>query len=422
MSIVHPNPLEVAAADAILEDSPTEVVMDDIVASTTAINEASDQVSEISRNVEELGNAAVSVEAFSTQFLDKVSCENWSPKMAHQYQIGMESILKACGVNVPPSVYCASFEAAGVTQTNEENRNETKGKSEGVIKRLWASFLEMLTKLWDNIQNFTAFLGVSAGKMRKVAGNLKARVTKAKVDGLVAPEDHKVSGAWASYLADDIGGGASAVHGDPAAALHKMSEKAIGFSTAWHDNYLKAVTEMAEGNFASMDTSGSGDALQSLNDSLKELLSPVISKYNGAWPGGYTVLVQRNPQHLDRFDLKVTHKPERGIEADVLSFAQINTVANEIQIIARAVDDEMRNLQKGKAKIEAVKRKMETAIKGGEKPINGNVLKLASALTSDLMTGPRKVLPMLTTACSKAAQHCDASLRVYKAPGKAAAK
>lgn len=419
MSIVHPNPLEVAAADAILEDSPTEVVMDDIVASTTAIKEASDEVSEISRNVEELGNAAASVESYTTRFLDQISAENWNPRVAHQYEIGMKAILRTCGVSVPAEVFCASFEAAGVTQTNEENRAETKTKSEGVVKRLWASFLEMLTRLWDNIQNFTAFLGQSSGKIRKLCDNLNARVVKAQSDGLVKVDNNKLTGQWGSYLAMELGGGASVVHGDPIKALRTMQEKAIGFTTAWSDNYLKAMEEMAQGNFTSMDETGSGDALHSLNESLKELINPVISKYNGAWPGGYSFNVQRNPEHLDRFDIKIKAAPERGVEALALTLSQIKDVITELRTIAGEVDNEMKRMQKVKSQLDAIKKKMESAIKGGEKPINGQVLKLASALMSDVMVGPRKALPLLTGACTKAGQHCDASLRAMKKPSAA---
>jgi len=415
--IVHPNPLEVAAADAILEDSPTEVVMDDIVASTTAIVEASDQVNEISRNVEELGNAAASVESYTTRFLEQVSTENWNPRMAHQYEIGMRSILKTCGVAVPAEVFCASFEAAGKTQTNEENRNETKGKSEGVIKRLWASFLEMLTKLWDNIQNFTAFLGRSTGAMRKTAENLKARVTKAQADHLESKADKPLTGPWVSYLASHIGGGAQHIMTGPVQALKDMATKSLGFTKEWYTNYLNSVTEMAEGNFASMDQS-SHDDLHSLNESLKSLLSPALAKYNGDWRGGYVVLVQRNAEHLDRFEIKITSKPARDLEAKVLTLSEINETADEIKSIADDIDKEMKRFQAGKAEIDATKKKMETAIKGGEKPINGNVVKLASALMSDVMTGPRKVLPLLSGACSKAAQHCDASLKTFKAAAK----
>jgi len=415
MSIVHPNPLEVAAADAILEDSPTEVVMDDIAGSAAAIVEASDQVSEISRNVEELGDAAVSVENYVNRFLESVSVENWNPRIAHQYQIGMEAILNTCGVSVPPGVFCASFEAAGVSQTNEENREETKGKSEGVIKSLWRSFLEMLTRLWDNIQNFTAFLGKSTSGLRRAADNLKARVTKAKSDNLVSSTD-KLSGVWASYLAEDIGGGNS-INRPPVIALQKMAEKGIGFTTAWHASYLSAVTEMAEGNFASMDKGNS--SMKDLERSLGELLNPALAKYNGQWPGGYTMLVQRKPDHLDRFEIKIKHEPDRGIEPKRLELTAINDIATELRTIADSIDTEMKAMMDGKQKIDAVKRKMETAIKSGEKPINGNVVKLASALMSDMMTGPRKVLPLVTGACFNAIKHCNESLHTYKAAGKA---
>lgn len=411
MSVTHPNALEVAAAEATLEETPTEVVMDDIVASTASINEASDQVGEISRNVVDLGNAAASVENYVNRFLEQVSAESWNPRLAHQYQIGMESILKSCGVAVPASIFCASFEAAGVTETNEENRDKTKDKSEGVIKRLWTAFLEMISRLWDSVQNFTAFLGASTGKMRKMAENIKAQVTKAKNDGLSAKEDHYLEGKWSSYLVEDIGGGATKTTAFPPTALKNMAAKCIGFTKEWYDNYLNGVKEMAGGNFTSMASMDSGDLMAEV----ERLVNPKLKSYNGAWPGGYVVSVQRDKDHLDKFELSVKASPADAGKVKVMSLEDINLVADEIIEMAKLIDGEIARFQSGKKEIEAVKKKMESAIKGGEKPINAKVVSLAGSLMDGMMEGPRKVLPLLGRACVKAAQHAEASLKQYKA-------
>lgn len=411
MSIVHQNALEIAAADAILEDSPTEVVMDDIVESTAAMTTAADQVGEISRNVEEMSNVAASVENYTTRFLDQVSAESWTPRLAHQYQIGMEAILRTCGVAVPPGVYCASFEAAGVTQTNEENRSETKKKSEGVIKHLWNTFLEMITRLWDGIQNFVAFLGVSSKKLASLSENIKARVTKARAEKLVAKETTMKPGPWAVYLTEGIGGGGVAVRVDPVQAIHVMLARTSSFADEWYKNYLSAVKEMAGANFNTMASMNNGD----FEDELKRLLNPKLATFNGDWPGGYTVSVKRDPNHMDKFILDVKSGKHNLDKVAVLTFAQMEAVAHELSETAKYIAHEVARFQAGKAEIANVKKQMEAAIKGGEKPINSKVVSLAGSLMDGMMVGPRKVLPMLGNVCADAARHVNASFAEYSA-------
>lgn len=409
MSIVHQNALEIAAAEAVLEDSPTEVVMDDIVESTAAIQQAADQVGEISRNVEEMSNVAASVENYTTRFLEQVSAESWTPRLAHQYQVGMEAILRTCGVSVPTGVYCSSFEAAGVTQTNEENRSETKVKSESVIKRLWTTFLEMISRLWDGLQNFVAFLGASAGKLTKLSENIKARVTKARTEKQTAKESTMKSGAWAVYLTEGIGGGGVKVYADPIKAIHAMTAKSIGFTEEWYTNYLSSVKEMAAENFVSLGSVDTGD----LQAQLKRLLDPKLNTYNGDWPCGYVVSVKRDSNNLAKFILDVKSGKHDLEKVPVLTFDQMNSVAHEISETAKYITHEVARFQEGKAEIGKVKKMMETAIKSGEKPINSKVVSLAGSLMDNMMVGPRKILPLLGTCCVNAAKHVSASLDEY---------
>jgi len=411
MSIVHQNALEIAAAQAVLEDSPTEVVMDDIADSTTAIQQAADQVGEISRNVEEMSNVASSVENYTTRFLDQVSAESWTPRLAHQYQVGMEAILRTCGVSVPAGVYSASFEAAGVTQTNEENRSETKAKSESVIKRLWTTFLEMITRLWDGIQNFIAFLGVSSGKLTKLAENIKARVTKARAEKLSAKETTMKPGAWAVYLTEGIDGGGVAVRADPVKAIHAMTAKSIAFTEEWYDSYLSAVKEMAASNFVSLGAMDSAD----LNAELKRLLDPKLNTFNGDWPCGHVVTVKRDAEHINKFNLTVKSGKHSLEQVPVLTLEQMEHVASEIAATAKYIAHEVARFQAGKAEIGKVKAMMESAIKNGEKPINSKVVSMAGSLMDGMMEGPRKILPLLGGCCVDAAKHVSASLSQYSA-------
>jgi hypothetical protein len=411
MSIVHQNALEIAAAQAVLEDSPTEVVMDDIVDSTTAIQQAADQVGEISRNVEEMSNVASSVENYTTRFLEQVSAESWTPRLAHQYQVGMDAILRTCGVSVPAGVYAASFEAAGVTQTNEENRKETKGKSEGVIKRLWTSFLEMITRLWDGIQNFIAFLGASTGKLNKLADNIKARVTKARGERLTTTSHSMHPGPWSVYLTEGIGGRGVKIYSDPVKAIHAMTAKSIGFTEEWYKNYLDSVKAMAGANFASladMDDS-------SFDDEVKRLLNPKLASFNGDWPCGHSVSVDRDGSHPDKFILEVKSGKYDLTEVPLLTFDQMESVAHEIKETAKYITHEVSRFQSGKAEINTMKKMMESAIKNGEKPINSKVVSLAGSLMDGMMEGPRKILPLLGTCCVNAAKHVTESLTMYSA-------
>lgn len=410
--IVHPNPLEVAAAEATLTDAPTEVVMDDMVDSAKAINEASEQLGEISRNVEDLGNAAVSVESYMNNFLEAFSAENWSPRIAHQYQIGMEAILKATNSSAPSSMFCASFEAAGVTQTNEENRGETQAKSGNVVKRLWEAFLKLLQQLWDKTQDFITFFGASSGKLRKLASNLKARVATMRAGGQKWTYPAEVNaGPWASYL--------NGAPGNPSAALEGLASKAFHLSDTWYDTYLTAIRDVASRNLTSIGGAhpDASDA-KSIEEEIGNLLNPKLKELSGTWMGGYEVVVQRKEDILQDFEITVKRQAAASKNAKCMTFSQVQELAGTINEVAAMIEHEVSQMYKGRDTIKAVKAKMEAAIKGGEKPANSNALSVARDLVSGVLVGPRKVLPLVTNNCVMAAQHANASLSVFKKQAK----
>jgi hypothetical protein len=196
--IVHDDPLQQAADAMMLEENPTDVVIGEIAecVSDAAVSDA--EIAEGSRNVESIAEVTVSLESFVSDFMDRVPADNWNAKTARQYQLGVGNILRAADLPVPDAVFSASFESIGVHQTSFENRQETEGKSKGLLARMWEAFKAACAKLAEMLTGLMNNYGKTESAVYRMRDNLVSRQNQAA--GTLKKDKFDGAPKWAAYL------------------------------------------------------------------------------------------------------------------------------------------------------------------------------------------------------------------------------
>lgn len=174
---VHEDALQEAIAAAALVDAPVEQVELDVSNSTDDLNSASEELGAMSRQVDTAGGMVESLESFMDGFMSRVPEGEWTPAIARQYRVGIGAVLAAHGINADMDKVSASFESAGVSQTNDENRAENKEKTQGLIRRLYEALKAAVIALGKAIKNFVMGVDHSAETLQKTGESLKNQLT-----------------------------------------------------------------------------------------------------------------------------------------------------------------------------------------------------------------------------------------------------
>ena len=194
---VHEDALQQAVAQVAVEEYPAEAVEADLAEAASGLAEDSEQLTEISRQVVETGNVAESMESFMTAFMDRVPEGEWDQRTARQYRLGMTQILAAHGYSTDPNSVSASFESAGVTQTFDENRQESFEKSDGIISRLWEALKAAVVAMGQAIKRFAQGILNNSTVLRKAGQQLAKSVTATK--GEVPSGHFEGKPSWGTY-------------------------------------------------------------------------------------------------------------------------------------------------------------------------------------------------------------------------------
>lgn len=179
---VHNDALQAAVAEVELADNPTEQVEADIDNSADELNASSEELGSISRQVEKTGDMVASLENFMDGFMSRVPEGEWTPAIARQYRVGISSLMSAHGYAVDPDKISASFEDAGVKQTNDENRTENKEKTQGVISKLYEALKAALIAMGAAIKRFAGGLINNAKVLEQAGRNLQSQAGTLKSD------------------------------------------------------------------------------------------------------------------------------------------------------------------------------------------------------------------------------------------------
>lgn len=213
---VHEDALQEAIAAAALADTPTEAVDAELTASTDDLNAASEELGAMSRQVENVGGLHESMESFVFGFMDRVPEGEWDGRVSRQYRVGINALMNAHGYTTKPDAISASFESAGVSQTNDENRKENKDKATGLLGRLWEALKAALASLGKIIVSYGSKIINNGFVVSKAAKSLRNSLTVLKDE--VPSGDFEGKPAWGVYYQTKDGAASSAssiVHETP---------------------------------------------------------------------------------------------------------------------------------------------------------------------------------------------------------------
>lgn len=393
--IVHDDPLQQAADAMMLEENPTDVVIGEI-ADCIADASASDvEIAEGSRNVESIAEVTVSLESFVADFMERVPADNWNAKTARQYQLGVGNILRAADLPVPDAVFSASFESIGVHQTSFENRQETEGKSKGLLARMWEAFKAACAKLAEMLTGLMNNYGKSESAVYRMRDNLISRQNQAA--GTLKKDKFDGAPKWAAYLQT------TQKTLTPKQALDTATNFGKILSGDWVKMYAKlgaTVTDKLKGGQEVSET----DLPQGTPNGSNEFYE---------FPGLNVVTVSAGDNDLNVLNasIKVTKSETKIAEGTfVCGFGEIRDIIRGLGDVAKWMDETKRDLR---IAISDLKRANGSYDKSKVKQGPAIVSKILSRIG----TGPRTMLPLVGGIAQSAYLHANASLRQYDHKG-----
>lgn len=399
--IVHDDLLKEAAAAAMLEEIPTDLVVDEVETTTEKLLESSQAVGEISRNVEQVGVLTESMESFVSNFMATVPEGDWNARTARQFQMGLGSILSTVGVSVESSAYCSSFEAVGKTETADENREKSKEKSQGLVKRFYEALKAAIASFITAVTTWVSNIGKGEGAVRKMARNLESRA--AAVKGSPSKDKFEGTPAWSDYLVAD------GKNITTKQAVQIAWERGGGQSIQWMNLYIesaKAVdkaifdkTSLADFKFPDVRSSG--------------FLEPEIN-----WPGDIKTEVSFGEGNdFNPLAGKVVTKPggtKYQGDVSVMSVTELKDAAVSLTGLANMLRDIQGKIRVAIGEVKKVGAHFERA--DGSK-LGDADLREASSMLSKLIArvtiGPRAFTPIAGDVGRKIYKHADASLKLY---------
>lgn len=403
---VHDDELTVVANSALVEEMPESEVSDGMLNSTNDLMTAGEEMTNLSRDVEDLGGAHASVESFTRAFFDTVSLENWDRKVATQYQLGISNIFAGMGINVKLVDACASFEAAGVSQSFEDNRKESEVKRKSLLARIWAAVKEAIAKTIAALSNYINNIGTSAKSLLKASRSLYARI-KVMQDDSRRDEYFDPAPRWAKYLHT------TQAELSPIQALETARSLQVSVGTNWLKQYEAAVdkvSKMIEAHRPGMPPIEPNVTWQ----------PQVFEQEAGDYPGMFTLHFNNpqssNPNKLEQMaaaSLTTTRSSEK-IKGKVkaLSASEIYEVAQRIEKLSVAMTAAESNLRLGLGHIRICLRTCELKYNRDEFDKAG--IALLTRMISRVGQGARAAMPIIGNVAMGAYNHASASLNLYK--------
>lgn len=311
--IVHDDLLKEAAAAAMLEEIPTDLVEKEIETTTEKLLESSQAIGEISRNVEQVGVLTESLESYVSNFMATVPEGDWNARTARQFQMGMGAILTTAGVTLESSVYCESFEAVGSTQTGDENRAESKKKSEGLVRRMWEALKAVVRTFVGHFKTFLDWFDGSLRTVSKMSRNLEARAKDTK--GTSDKVEFDGSPAWASYMQR----GSETL--TPARAMEMSGQNMRELTALWAEVFShEAESILSDKN------------LEEFRELKDKALPNIPQKLLGAWPGGAEVFVEGDTLGTAKLKVKKSDtKPTQGVK--VLTTSEVLDISKGLSTL-----------------------------------------------------------------------------------------
>ena len=402
---IHDDALQQAVAAAAVAEYPASAVEADLAEATNGLAEDSDSLAEISRQVEETGNVAESMESFLTSFMGRVPEGEWDARTSRQYRLGMTQILAAHGYSTDPNTVSASFESAGVTQTNDENRKESKDKSSNIIARLYEALKAAMISMGQVIKRFVNGIFNNATVVRKAGQQLHKSATAAK--GEVPTGHFEKPPAWAVYYQ-----GKNGSEMDAAEIVKEVSLELNGLLGGWDHAFRETIKLYS--------TPGHTDASRNVNPTK-----------NISVVGGIILECQYVDEKLAgagatlaKADIKVVKAKMPEHKVPYLTKAQIHAVADAMiaaadhmrvmadmsKPIQQELDKLLEQLKKSTGERKAEFSKSKDLVAGSEAVSGKNQITLVRQMIAKYPLAMRVLIPQVAGVAMNAWRHSQYSL------------
>lgn len=403
---VHDDLLQQAASAAILDETPVEEVVNQLNDTEGDLTAVEGELTGLSRTAVETATIVESLESFISTTFEHFSAESWNPKVARQFETGMANILGAKGIALPTAVFCASFEDANTTETNEENHDKSKEKSGNFLSRVWQAFIEAISNWAKTVRNWFVMLGKSADAI-----SLAGKTLTAKCSGLTdATNPGQVGGGYLKYLGDG---------GNPDAVLQSLSSTALVSVGDW----LKM---MGTGAAAIKKAVQSGQELSDSSD-----VSTPLDKFNKDWCGVSETVV--TSAHIDTGTAKGTLRYLSNLKVEVkkvagekpkdqktLSVAEIRSLATKLGTVSSTMKQIESVLSKSLDEIDQIVKLVKEKAKdkdGASTKLSSKDISAMSKILTNTSLYPQKVAVVLGTIGKMAFSHGKACVAAHEAGG-----
>lgn len=391
--IVHDDILQQTANQVLEAEMPVEVVEQDYVDSSQALVAASDDLGEISRNVETYGAVTESMESFVSRFLDTVPEGEWSRRTAQQYELGMSAILSTVGVSMESSVYMPSMEAAA-SMTNDENRKATEEKSQGLLKRMYEAFKAMLAKFIESLTGFIEYFKRHSLSVRKMGDSLARRAnnTTGATDATDMP-----AGNWVAYMSQ----GDKEL--DPSKAVDTMANLTLAYVKEWTQSFTALAVSISLGKTLGEAFGEGSDSSGVLNNPLKF----ADIKDETDFPGLNTVVLDGETYGT----AKLTVKSSGSVSSEkvkVLSVHEVKDLASALVHLSKQMNSASFDLNDAVKAIKTIESRLKLDVADKLNP--GAVAKLLGKV----VMANRTLFPLCGEVAKSAYTHGTKSLAFYK--------
>lgn len=393
---VHCDPLEQAAAAAVLADVPTGVVVEELRTAGDELVALRDESDSISRNVETLERVGESLEHCLNAYMTNVHENDWNSRVERQYHVSVESICKAAGIVVTSSRYVPSTENAEVKETNQENKKSNMQKGKDFLKKIWEAVATAVTSFLKNMVDFITNIGKNSGAVVKAGQNLKAKAAAAS--GSPASESLGMP-KWAGYLY---------VNNKQETAMDALTQAGGWLTmllTDWLNGCSTIVTEIQKAMGSNSDVNWAA-AEKTLTTSKYDPDQPFNSK---------VVIEQGNSDGMPTWTLKITKGEVKPNAVSTLSLDEVKRIADEIVKTGGILKDVEKKLSDTQKLVSALNGAVKSAVSANKevkfKP------KVINKLLVQMMAGPKAAIPFVVDVTRAAFAHGNESLKQYKGGG-----
>lgn len=378
----------------LLAERPHEEITEAFDGNIKAVSETITEVSEISRNVEDLTNGAASLESYVDAFLTRVSPQDWNRRTARQFNQGLQAILLPAGIDVTRYGNFPSFEAVGVTDTGEENREENEKEAKGIIQRLKEAVKKAVETLAEGFYKLISHFRSVANTMRSSSENL----VNSLLDITGNPKKDVFEGEqpWAKYLY------LGEHEKSPAEAVKEAVARSESLISEWTDAYKEAIDVVLRAKIRDVD-------------SLKFTKRRKLDAFGAGtdMPGGKAISVNIGVGKSDLLVMTTSTVEVKSYNISTPHDVKVMT-RDDIRDVARALKDGAATMDNITKRIETVTKSVKEASNALNRKDDKETIRAVGRLLPKIALMVKEVSPIVGETSQKAYLHAVRSYRLYE--------